>query len=80
MIRVKDIKWRKPTRFTGKNGISECKGIEFYSGSQDRDLIINPITSKYMLGDCEIIIPKDKIKELIEVLKEFEEFYEQRHY
>jgi len=64
------IDWKeKTTSFTGRNGTFKCTGIDLVEFDDNKKLIIHPITSKNAIGNCNIIIPTEKIPELIEKLK-----------
>lgn len=62
----------KTRRFTGRNGYIKQYGINaWYMLDNDNVIYLNPITSKGLVGNCELQIPKEQLQEFIEGLKTF---------
>jgi len=59
----------KTGRFLGRNGMFKCAGIDVLVTADDKEVIISPITSKGLVGRCEIWIPKVDVSTLIKALK-----------
>lgn len=58
------------TNFTGRNGLMKCSGIEIMPISNDR-VILSPLTSKGIVGRCDIFIPVEDIPKLIQTLQNY---------
>lgn len=66
---MNNLTFKRISGFLGRNGNFKSKGINFLK-YEDSDLHIRPITTKDMIGRCEITIPKEDIAEFAaEVLK-----------
>ena len=73
------VEWDSTTRFLGRNGGGKSSGVyvELIPGSISRNKIDTvrfiPLTSRGDLARCEAEVPREKIGELIELLKGFSE-------
>ena len=69
------VEWDSPTRFLGRNGEGKSSGVyvELIPGSISMNRIDTvrfiPLTSRGDLARCEAEVPRQKIGELIELLK-----------
>ena len=72
-----EIRWDNITRFLGRNGPGKSSGlyVEFIpktiSINKIDTLRFIPLTSRGDLARCEAEVPREKIGELIELLKDF---------
>lgn len=63
------LKWNQDRGcFLGRNGIFKCRGISITSNQ--KDLYLEPITSKGTLGRCLLCIPIDQAPALAKAIKE----------
>ena len=65
---AKIINFKKEVEFLGRNGRFKCTGVSL-SNSFEGDIVIEPITSKGLVGRSMIEIPKENLNELIDELK-----------
>lgn len=66
---IEEIKWKDlPTWFLGRNGTMKCGGIEVLPISGG-DVCLSPLTSKGAVGRCAIVVERESLAELIEVLQ-----------
>lgn len=62
------VEWETLTTFTGRSGSAHCKGVEVME--LDRGgVVITPLTSKGLIGKCDIEVPKSALPELINALR-----------
>ena len=57
------------TRSTGRNGWIKTSGIDIYDWNDE--IHISPLTSRGVIGNCTIVIPKEEIDKFTELLKQF---------
>jgi hypothetical protein len=62
-----NIRFASLTSFTGRNGHFKCSGLNLFLGHNDLELA--PLTSRGEVGNCEIVVPREALPELIEVLQ-----------
>lgn len=67
-----NIKFNRPTRFLGRNGLFKATGISVWKVDQGHEIYLEPITSKGKIGRCSIILPFDSIDEVIEALSKID--------
>ena len=73
------IKWDTTTRFLGRNGWGKSSGVyvelipQSISMNKIDTVRFIPLTSRGDLARCEAEVPRDKIGDLIELLKDFSE-------
>lgn len=60
----------KATKFTGRNGYHNMKGIHFLLVEDNSVVMIAPITSKGEVGRCDIEVPVEDLDVLIAKLQE----------
>lgn len=60
------IKFDKPTKFLGRNGMFDCTGLEIFL--VEDVIYISPITSKGETGRAEIQIPKENVLDVINII------------
>jgi hypothetical protein len=67
------VKFSRTVKFTGRNGAFKCTGIDIfkwhYTANDTSDISITPITSKGILGRCEIEVPIENLPAVIEILQ-----------
>lgn len=63
------IDFKKTVKFTGRNGSFKSTGV-YLSNSFEGDVVIEPITSKGIVGRSQIEIPKESVQEFIDELKQ----------
>lgn len=64
-----NIKYNKQVNFTGRNGYFKQTGLNVVELAHDNKIMLAPLTSKGMIGNCDIQIPKENIPELIKFLE-----------
>jgi hypothetical protein len=69
-MKIKEIKFKRITNFTGRNGFMKCGGVELMESSAN-SIILSPLTSKGMIGRCDIFIPLEDAKAVAEALLSF---------
>jgi len=66
------MKFTRPTTFLGRNGVFTATGMEvsvYLSPSNQNLVILEPVTSKDIIGRCNIEIPREDIPALIAELQ-----------
>jgi len=66
---MKTIKFARNTFFTGRNGMFKASGLEILPLDHNNSFMISPITSKGLIGRCDVEIPKEVLPELIKTLQ-----------
>ncbi len=66
------MKFTKTTTFTGRNGCFKATGLElsvYLKPNNDSVIVLEPITSRDIIGRCQIEIPREDIPALIAELQ-----------
>ena len=74
MTFTKDIKFKKLTYFTGRNGFCNMSGVRVtrFDGG---NLLLEPFTSRNKIGRCELVIDKDSVDDLIAALNQLKNYF-----
>jgi len=68
---IKTIEFDRVTKFTGRNGYFNAKGLEIMTYEGSNNIMITPLTAKGgQAARCDIEIPKENIRELIYELED----------
>lgn len=62
------------TKFLGRNGICKCNGVNITLCDSEKNtkvVVLEPVTSKMLIGRCNIEIPKADLKRFILTLETF---------
>ena len=65
----KILQFKRETHFQGRNGYFRCSGFKIVHFA-DKIIDIYPLTSKGVVGNCQLDIPVEEIDNLIEILKQ----------
>lgn len=68
-----EIKFTDFTTFVGRNGVGKCSGIEVSKNPSLEFVVLRPLTSKNVTGNCNIVIPIENVPAFIEALKAMNE-------
>ncbi len=60
-----DVKWQRTTNFTGRNGYAKCSGLEVLPLPHNDTVMLSPLTSRGVVGRCDIEVPVEALPELI---------------
>jgi hypothetical protein len=63
------VKFTRQTNFTGRNGYHKCSGIELWVMNGQQAVNIAPLTSKGVVGRCDIEVPLEDVPALIAALQ-----------
>lgn len=68
---IENIKFtdNKLTYFQGRNGLGRCAGVSVSLSRSLELAVVEPITSRGMVGNCRLEIPMEDIPAVIEALK-----------
>jgi len=69
------MKFTKTTTFTGRNGCFKATGLElsvYLKPNNDSVIVLEPITSRDIIGRCQIEIPREDIPALIAELQKLD--------
>jgi hypothetical protein len=61
-----------PTQFLGRNGSGKCVGVNVLH-TADNSIMLEPITSRGLIGRCFIEVPDEAIDGLITLLEQVKE-------
>lgn len=61
--------WERTTNFTGRNGYAKCKGLDLQTLDHNESLLLAPLTSRGVIGRCDIEIPLESLPELVAKLQ-----------
>ena len=65
-----DLKYRKHVmNFIGRNGVFKQSGIMVQPWFAAKAVVLQPITSRGMTGNCQMEIPNEDIPDFIDALK-----------
>jgi len=62
------LRFKHPTSFVGRNGTFTCTGFEI-TRTMENTVMIEPVTSKDKTGRALLEIPRENLKEFINILK-----------
>lgn len=75
-----NIEWPKNEAyiFTGRNGVGFCCGVEVMPLTYGKEpkVMLSPITSYGVVGRCDMMIPIEKIPDLIRALRAAKKEYD----
>ena len=69
-MRMKDITFSRKVEFLGRNGMFAAKGFTVQPWYAKKVLVMSPITSKGVVGRCEIHIPSEDLNNVIAALQD----------
>jgi hypothetical protein len=64
-----DVAFTKQATFLGRNGMFKSKGLIATKLKQDNEIVLEPITSRNVVGRCHIAIPIKDLDLVIEMLQ-----------
>jgi hypothetical protein len=62
-----EVKFKKLTFATGRNGLMKCSGINLLNINSG--VMMSPLTSKGVIGRCDIVIDYGSLFEVIQALR-----------
>ena len=62
-------KWKRTTKFTGRNGTFNCSGIELLPLDHNKSVLMSALTGRGDVARCDIEIPLEAVPELIAKLQ-----------
>lgn len=62
-------KWKRMTKFTGRNGNFNCSGLEFLPLDHNMSVLVSALTGRGDVARCDIEIPMEAISEVIAKLQ-----------
>ena len=63
------VKFARQTNFTGRNGYFACSGIEVLHLNHNNSVMLSPLTSRGVVGRCDIEVPLENVPDLIAQLQ-----------